>query len=324
MKNNIFEWTVVGAGPAGIASIGKLLDANISPDKIIWVDPDFKVGDFATSWGHVMSNTPVEAFKKFYRHCKSFKYPDNSSFMVEKSIPSHNCQLMIAGQPLNWITEHLTQTVHVIKDLVTSLTPIKDFWQIKLDKSEIHYTKKIILAIGSEAQELSFSDLPTVTLKTALNLRKLRQEIAPSDYVAVFGSAQSAKSVIENLSQVEVKKAILFYRSENSLKRHIGDPDIKHIEMLKMTPKNLLTHVPNATKAIYAIGFNRRHIPIEGLPANYSYDKQTGEIAPGIFGIGIAFPETMPYELGQIEYKVSAIWPFMKRLENILPIWLSA
>ena len=46
MKN--FDWAVIGAGPAGIAAIGKLLDAGIEPQRIAWIDPTFAVGDFGT------------------------------------------------------------------------------------------------------------------------------------------------------------------------------------------------------------------------------------------------------------------------------------
>ena len=44
-KNNLFQWLVTGAGPAGIAAVGKLLDAQIPKDKIGWLDPAFRVGD---------------------------------------------------------------------------------------------------------------------------------------------------------------------------------------------------------------------------------------------------------------------------------------
>lgn len=42
-----YEWVVIGAGPGGIACIGKLLDAGISAADIAWIDPQFNVGDVA-------------------------------------------------------------------------------------------------------------------------------------------------------------------------------------------------------------------------------------------------------------------------------------
>jgi len=35
----VFKWTVIGAGPAGIAAVGKLIDSGVKPLEIAWVDP---------------------------------------------------------------------------------------------------------------------------------------------------------------------------------------------------------------------------------------------------------------------------------------------
>ncbi|WP_119344801.1 hypothetical protein [Facilibium subflavum] len=58
-KNNKTQhkWAVVGAGPAGILSLGMLLDKDVDADEIIWIDPEFKVGDFGQKWTQVSSNT---------------------------------------------------------------------------------------------------------------------------------------------------------------------------------------------------------------------------------------------------------------------------
>ncbi|MES2355844.1 MAG: FAD/NAD(P)-binding protein [Pseudomonadota bacterium] len=321
----LLEWAVVGAGPAGIASIGNLLDAGVKPAEIAWIDPQFKVGDFGTAWRYVSSNTPIELFIKFYQRCETFRYldSDHPSFMVDKLPPQASCPLMIAAEPLHWITKSLRDTVNAIQDEVRCLTPVKNFWQLKLASEKMLNAKKIVLAIGSDAKQLNFLDIPSIPLKTALDPAQLKSVIQPDDNVMVFGSAQSAKSVVENLSKVKTKKSVLFYRSENSFERHFREADLSSIESLAMTSRNLLAHMPHCTKAIYAVGFERRHIPIAGLAVDYDYDHKTGEIAPGVFGLGIAFPEIWPYELGQREYRVSAIWPFMKRLKKLLPHWLS-
>jgi cation diffusion facilitator CzcD-associated flavoprotein CzcO len=59
MTESCKEWVVVGAGPAGIAAVGQLLSAHVDPQKITWLDPGFKVGDFGTTWKRVVSNTGV-------------------------------------------------------------------------------------------------------------------------------------------------------------------------------------------------------------------------------------------------------------------------
>ena len=137
--------------------------------------------------------------------------------------------------------------------------------------------------------------------------------------MVVFGASQSAKSVMENLSQVKSQSTLLFYRTERTIERHFRTEALTKFERLPITPKNLLAHMPQCTKVIYAIGFERRHIPIKGLAMDYAYDKKTGEIAPGIFGLGMAFPEILANEQGQAEYRLTAIWPFMKRLQKLLP-----
>ena len=55
--HKIFSWGVIGAGPAGIATVGKLLDKGIPAHDILWVDPYFQVGDFGRLWSQVSSNT---------------------------------------------------------------------------------------------------------------------------------------------------------------------------------------------------------------------------------------------------------------------------
>lgn len=322
----VFEWTVIGGGPAGIASVGKLIDAGISPSAIAWVDPNFEVGDFGTAWGYVMSNTAVKYFQKFYNACQAFNYSvsEKPNFIIDKNKLDQTCPLMIAAQPLTWITKQLLDIVHTFKDKVNEIKPHQNIWCLNLASKQKIETKKIIMAIGGDPKELSFPNIATISLKNALNHTKLLQEIKHDDYVVVFGSAQSARSVIQNLAHVKAQKLVLLYRSEDSVKRHLDNEETPHIEKLEMTPKNLLTHMPKCSKAIYAIGFNRRHIPIYGLPDSYNYNKKTGEIAPNIYGIGMAFPEVIPYELGQIEYRVTAIWPFMKRLDKLLPFWLTA
>jgi len=44
-------------------AVGKLLDCGVSRKKILWVDPEFKVGDLGKLWYNVSSNTNVDTFK---------------------------------------------------------------------------------------------------------------------------------------------------------------------------------------------------------------------------------------------------------------------
>lgn len=321
-SSQIFEWAVIGAGPAGIAMVGKLLDAKINPEKILWIDPEFKVGDFGPHWRYIGSNTPVESFLKFLHRCASFGYQKDS--MIEKLPPEKNCPLALTAEPLQKITQHLRQTVISKIDTVTHLKPCSDGWEIHLASQAVFITQKVLLAIGGEAKKLHFDHVAAIPLTTAMNPMKLRKIIQATDTVAVFGSAQSAKSVLGHLANIPHQKTILFYRSNTSFERHLDEQDLEGVATYKATPKNLLAHMPECTKIIFAIGFERRHIPILGLPDTYDYDQETGEIAPGIYGLGMAFPNVMHHEFGLAEYKVAALWPVMKRLDKLLPTWLAA
>jgi cation diffusion facilitator CzcD-associated flavoprotein CzcO len=60
-----YRFAVIGAGPAGIATVGQLLDAGIPSDEIAWIDSHFAVGDFGMLWRNVPSNTRVSLFMRF-------------------------------------------------------------------------------------------------------------------------------------------------------------------------------------------------------------------------------------------------------------------
>ena len=89
-----YEWAVIGAGPAGIATLGKLLDYGVDKRKIVWIDPEFTVGDFGAKWGQVSSNTKVSRFQGYMRECRSFDYGKHeNSFALSTMDPGETCTL---------------------------------------------------------------------------------------------------------------------------------------------------------------------------------------------------------------------------------------
>ncbi|HYB80896.1 MAG TPA: pyridine nucleotide-disulfide oxidoreductase, partial [Mycobacterium sp.] len=69
-----FAWTVIGAGPAGIAAVGKLLDQGIAPKSIAWIDPAFGAGDLGEKWRSVSSNTQVGLFLSYLDGSSAFRF----------------------------------------------------------------------------------------------------------------------------------------------------------------------------------------------------------------------------------------------------------
>ena len=64
LKIKHFNWTVIGSGPCGVATIGRLVDIkdNKSLDselvgKLTWIDPSFTVGRMGQYYRNVPANT---------------------------------------------------------------------------------------------------------------------------------------------------------------------------------------------------------------------------------------------------------------------------
>lgn len=340
-----YEWAIIGAGPAGIAAVGNLLDYGIPAEQIAWLDPHFTVGDFGTKWRNVPSNTKVSLFLKYLNACQSFAFQDCAqNFAIQQTDPEKTCHLHLMGEPLQWITDFLKTKVQIFKTLAEHLFLGKNLWHIILKNKQEIRAKKVILAMGSEPETLAFPN-PVIPLEIAMDEHRLQKIIAPTDTIAVFGSSHSAILVLKNLVENNVKKIINFFRSPLLYAVHLHDWILFDDGGLKAStaewartnidgelPNNLIRvhsnqhqiekYLPQCNKVIYAIGFKRRHLPqIKDLDS-LSYFEQCGIIAPGLFGCGIAFPEAKMNRLGIVEHRVG-LWKFMDYIRNILPIWMA-
>lgn len=317
------KWLVVGAGPSGIAAVGALLDEGCRSENIVWVDPQFSVGDLGTAWKQVESNTPVSSFTDAFEQVLAFGYEQaQKKYFIDRMPGNLKCSLAIASQPLQAFTDKLKTQVKAYQDFATQITPVAGAWQVKLASGRMLQVDKIILALGAEAKSLNFPALSSIDLSLAASPNKLSGLVGPEDVVAVFGAYQSARTVEQNLAKTKVKKIYHFYRSQREFDNHIASLDLdERVQPVQISTDNFLKYIPLCNKAIYAVGFERRHVSIQGLPEDYAYNPETGQIAPGIFGVGIAFPEIMNHWMGRSEYKVSAVKPFVKRIKKLVPTW---
>lgn len=345
-----FTWAVIGAGPAGIAAIGRLLDQQIPAEQIAWIDPNFDTGDFGTKWRKVSSNTSVKLFKRFYRECDSFDYAAFANECIIDTLdPKDTCLLEHAALPLQKITDHLGKQVVAIKNKAQHLELKNHHWSIKLSQSDNSpnitiQAKNVILAIGSEPKSLHFPGMTEIPLVKALDPEELNDQCTSNDVVAVFGSSHSAIIIIRLLLEyTRAKQIINFYQNPLRYAVDLGDWILFDDTGLKgETAKWARTHLhgemperltrmisnedaikeflPQCSKAIYPVGFTRRHITISGMPV-LKYNEHNGIIAPGLFGVGIAFPEAATDRYGNLEYRVG-LWKFMDYLNRVLPLWL--
>lgn len=339
-----YQWAVIGAGPAGIAAVGQLIDHGVPAQEIVWIDPKFSVGDFGTTWRNVISNTKVELFLKFLHICKAFDYQQSTqSFALNEAQKNKTCLLHLMADALQWVSLQLKNKVTCVEDFAEKLSLNKRLWHIKLKQSDLQ-ASNVILAIGAEPKNLSYLHPAIIPLQDALNPEKLNAQITADDTVAVFGSSHSAVLALRNLMACSVKQVINFYQfplmyavyledwilfDDTGLKGPTAEwarenldgqlPD--NLKRVFASTENIEQHLALCDKAIYAVGFERRPLPvIEGFP-QINYMEQSGIIAPGLFGLGIAFPEGKYNPLGMLEYRVG-LWKFMDYLLRVLPIWL--
>jgi len=342
MKQRSLDWIVIGAGPAGIAAVGKLIDTGIDPKKIGWIDPYFEVGDLGRKWHSVPSNTKVSLFFKFIQACSSFDFDRRpSKFHLETIDPQDTCLLQDVVEPLLWITQILKSKVEAIQDSAIALNLFENHWEVKTQKNS-YSAKKVILAIGSEPKTLPHS-IQTVPLEIALNEEKLKNTVQPNDTIAVFGSSHSAILVLAILIKHNIKQVINFYRSPHKYavylndwilfddtglkgftagwaKKHIDGTFPPNLKRVLVSDIRFEESLAACNKAIYAVGFERRKTPVLEQYKTTHYDDRTGIIAPGLFGLGIAFPQAKYNPLDQLEHRVG-LWKFMDYLNSTLPIW---
>ncbi len=336
-----YQWVIVGAGPAGIAALGQLIDSGVNSKQIAWVDPAFQVGDFGAKWRNVSSNTKVDLFLKFLTGYKAFQYAQcKEAYPLHQLDPEATCLLHYAAEPLSWVTERLKSQVKAITSHVLKLKMEQGHWQVTLQDGNIQ-SKNVVLAVGSEPRVMD-SVVPVIPLVDALDKARLQKWVDQTDTVAVYGASHSAIIVVRLLLDLGVKKVINFYQGplryavylDNFIlfdntglkgdtakwaREHIDGKMSDRLVRVWSSEDNTKAYLPQCTKSVQAIGFNRRNIPIEGLPV-ISYNDKSGIIAPGLFGCGIAFPETTVDPFGNVEGSVG-LWKFMNYLSRVVPVW---
>lgn len=351
---SITKVCVIGAGPAGIAAIGLLLDNGIKPQNIIWIDPCFQVGMLGKRWSSVSSNTKASLFTDFLNASPSFDYEKISKNYTRFPLQSLNgeetCELKYVVDPLQAVTNNLLHSIPHLQDNVIKIQRVMNagssLWLLRTEKDQEITANLVILASGSTPKEIQTS-IPTIPLEEAMQIEKLKAACSPSDTVAVFGSSHSAIMIIRDLCELGVKKVVNFYRSPILYAEYLPGGGIKNdstglkgktrtwalnnfdskgqslipkLTRFESTKEMTDAHLPNCDKAIYAIGFEKRQVEIEGNPG-LKYDCKTGKVADGIYGCGIAFPELAPDAVGKLEHQVG-LWKFMKYMKRMVPIWI--
>jgi cation diffusion facilitator CzcD-associated flavoprotein CzcO len=338
-----YAWTVVGAGPAGIAAVGRLLDHGIAPEEIAWVDPAFAAGDLGAKWRSVSSNTQAGLFLSYLDGSAAFRFSTAPPMPLREVDPDETCALALVADPLVWITEHLRDRVRAFETTATALLLERRQWSIETPLQQLS-SKNVILAVGAVPKKLSYPQLTEIPVEVALDPEKLADESLANATVAVFGSSHSSMIVLPNLLRHPVKKVINFYRSpltyaiylddwilfdDSGLKGRAADwarenidgvyPD--RLERCWVSSPDFEERLAACDRVVYTVGFERRALPETKQWGQLDYNPNNGILAPGLFGLGIAFPEQATDRYGYVEYRVG-LKKFMDHLDAVLPLWL--
>ena len=343
MKTQLYKWAVVGAGPAGIAAVGRLLDHGVSPEEILWLDPHFKVGDLGILWRNVSSNTKVKYFKSFLDAAKSFSYKNASIDFELNQLPDEDtCTLKFIVDPLQWVSDHLMQKVHAIKTTIHRMFLSERVWTM-CSEIETYSAQNVILATGALPSALNYPGMNVIPFDTAIDKEKLAAVIDRNATYGVFGSSHSAIIIVRYLVELGVKKVINFYRTpcryaiemdgwilfDNTglkgqtaqwARENIDGTFPDNLVRYNTSEPNIARFLPECDQVIYAVGFEKRNNIVIGDYENTRHNPHVGIIGPGLFGFGIAYPETKTDPSGTVESQVG-LWKFMVYLDKVMPIW---
>lgn len=330
-----YSWAVLGAGPAGITAVAVLLDQNIDPSDIIWIDPEFTVGRIGKFYRNVPGNLQTKRLTSYVNNCPYFKdFTSPSRDALYQFDPEEFQPLYTIVDPLLDMTAHLSRKVCILKNTISSLTRNNEHWILQGDDCTIN-AHKVILAIGSKPKRLQY-DLPEIPLDVALDKEKLAACISPDDAIAVFGGMHSALLVLKFITELSVKKIVNFYTSPYIYgkpgypglegitafwaKNVLEDQPPSNLIRALDTADNVKTLLPQCNKVIYAIGYEPNPISINGS-LNLAFDEETGIIDDHVYGIGIAFPPTTYYR-GK-KFAANGVNTYLHYAKKRVALWIA-
>ncbi|OKO94375.1 hypothetical protein PENSUB_11642 [Penicillium subrubescens] len=212
---------VVGAGPAGVAVVGNLLERQLGT--IAWIDPSFESGRVHRKYREVPSNTKVALFQAYATAVQPFKTviestPRPNAFTTMAKLDQEKtCHLGYAADMIRGLTDGLIKMdqVHACRGFVTaanlsSRTSPNSQWTVHIkqhnssDELTIE-TTRLILCTGSHPTNIPVPipglDITRLDLDTVLKPSELATTLPTNTptTVAVIGASHSAILALLNL-----------------------------------------------------------------------------------------------------------------------------
>ncbi|KAL3465373.1 pyridine nucleotide-disulfide oxidoreductase-domain-containing protein [Aspergillus heterothallicus] len=208
---------VVGAGPAGLAVVGNLLERQMG--KIIWVDPYFQAGRVHAKYREVPSNTKVALFQAYATATQPFRSVISSSRIpnafttMAKLDQDKTCHLHHAADVVRALSDGLVKMdqVYACRGHVTAANLDRTrSWTVRIkalgaeDEVEIS-TTRLILCTGSSPTTVpvpvSEGTFERLDLDIVLKPSELASTITLTSptTIAVVGASHSAILALLNL-----------------------------------------------------------------------------------------------------------------------------
>lgn len=212
-----YSSVVVGAGPAGTAVVGNLLEQQTGP--ILWVDDLFQSGRLNKYYREVPSNTKVKRFISYAEGVSPFRdiakeTPTPNAYTYLKSLNQEaTCHIAEAADLCIMLTKGLDQSRGVFKQpgqVSNASWSDSGSWSVSISSIDQKSSEPIIVAsdllvlcTGAHpiSRPLPVTTVQEIGLDPALNPPVLAK-IIPSDSdasVGVIGASHSAILVLRNL-----------------------------------------------------------------------------------------------------------------------------
>ena len=291
---------IIGAGVTGLILLLMLTQAGVNPQDIAIIDPQFDGGDMCGKWGAIRSNTHWgKTITTLRQVLPGITIPD--SFDLGATTP-----LSAIGELLIGLAAPLP--VKRIYGFVTRVS-LKGSWTVEYyaNGPRTLNVPLVILAQGSEPK-IGSLPIPSIPLECALDSR-IQEYLKPEDHVILFGTMHSGTLVMKNLNDLGVRTTAVYKGAQpfvwdrdgayGGIKEEAAEiADAVQggaYKKLTLIPLAEADTVKGATWAVYAMGFSPRVIEVivEGKPV-VNYDGKSGQIAPGAWGFGIAYPNLAP------------------------------
>ena len=214
-----YEAVVVGAGPAGVAAVGFLLENKKSP--VLWVDDRFHGGRLDKAYREVPANTKVKRFMSFADSTKAFREITEGAAQVATQGDAYQVLKSMDQETTSHIAQaadlciQLTRGLNGEKGVIQQTGKVSDAswtetgkWSVNVknsvDSSETTaMSNLLVLCTGASpiAAPLPISNIKGIDLDTALSPTKLSSLLPQNQSlsVGVIGASHSAILVILNL-----------------------------------------------------------------------------------------------------------------------------